>query len=422
MIMSRPHSRFIQRWYSTYASFDSSDWNYHSVVLPGKLAPFFPDEITILNYTAFFWPLWDSDGLRALYLEKTYDFSSNLGIHVWESAANKNLMKDMDDDVVMEIDNSLYCVLRPFLLDGQPDPRPDACQILAHSSRLDQLVGHWPLTLKPKKQINPAPAHDDSGNHLTGIVRNGQFTKDGVYLPGDASYLFLTMPTETSATSLTVSWWMKTSAKKNGKMAMVIQTSHGRIRVKTAVSPEKALTLQIDTVGRNDRWEWDSMEGADLRPSPYIIDKEYHHYSLVIDTKESQRNEPPIVFYIDGHVVSSNVNWVYPPQIGTIVKGIWFGSIEPLSDRYQNPWDNSVDLKAHYSDIHVWERGLSVNEVVEVYNSSKLKAVKKKERNKAQKTDKEVKQDTALEDATDGIENEDEDEELLWGADDQLDD
>ncbi|KAK9679281.1 hypothetical protein K7432_016336 [Basidiobolus ranarum] len=108
MMMARPHSNFIQRWYQTYRSFDG-DWNYHSVVLPGKLAPYFSNEITVLNHSAYFWPLWDSEGLRTLYLEKTYDFSANLGTHIWESAANKNLMKDIDENVIMEIDNSLYC-------------------------------------------------------------------------------------------------------------------------------------------------------------------------------------------------------------------------------------------------------------------------------------------------------------------------
>ena len=115
MIMARAGSSFLQRWYATYATFDQQDWNYHSVILPGKLAPHFADEITVLNHTAFFWPLWDTNGLRTMYLEKSYDFSGNLGTHIWESAASRHLMADLTKEVIMNIDNSLYCQLLPAL-------------------------------------------------------------------------------------------------------------------------------------------------------------------------------------------------------------------------------------------------------------------------------------------------------------------
>lgn len=139
MMMAKPNARFLQRYYATYSSFDSTQWNYHSVVLPAKLAPHFKDEITVLDYKAFFWPLWDSVGLRTLYLEKTYDFSDNLGIHIWESPSNKHLMQGVTEETMLNVDNSLYCILRPFVLNGRPDPRPNACRILAHSNRHDMM-------------------------------------------------------------------------------------------------------------------------------------------------------------------------------------------------------------------------------------------------------------------------------------------
>lgn len=139
MIMARPNAPFLQRWYATYATFDYSAWNYHSVILPGKLALQFDKEVTILNHTAYFWPLWDSNGLRTLYLEKTYDFASNFGTHIWESPANKHLMRGVTEQEIMEVDNSLYCQLRPFLLDGKPDSRQGSCDILAHTMRDDKL-------------------------------------------------------------------------------------------------------------------------------------------------------------------------------------------------------------------------------------------------------------------------------------------
>ncbi|KAK4513009.1 uncharacterized protein ATC70_003720 [Mucor velutinosus] len=431
MIMARPHSRFVQRWFATYALFDSAEWNYHSVILPGKLAPFFRNEITVLNHTAFFWPLWDSHGLRTLYLEKSYDFSANLGTHIWESAANKNLMKDIDEKVVMEIDNSLYCQIRPLLLDGKPDPRPRSCRILSHTERADKLIGHWSLkepTLAQRKETNPLPAQDDSGNDLNGLIRNGKYVDDSIYLSGDTSYIFLNMPTETSAKSMTVSWWMKTSSTSKDQMAMVIQTDNGRIYVSTHVLENGSLSFQVKTVRRNDQWEWAQIEDLALRPSPYAVDQEYHHYALVINDPKSNLGEPPIALYLDGYVASSSIHWTYPESIGSIVRGVWFGSIEPLNDRYQSPWDNSVNLQAYYREINIWEKGLSVAMVKDMVASthmtlttaSKKKASKSKT-NAATTTQAFSNEKSQLDQELEQEELE-EDEELLWGANDQLDD
>ncbi|KAI8074241.1 uncharacterized protein B0P05DRAFT_473209 [Gilbertella persicaria] len=409
VIMSRPHARFIQRWYATYASFDYNDWNYHSVVLPGKLAPYFNKEITVLNHTAFFWPLWDSHGLRTLYLEKSYDFSANLGTHIWESAANKNLMKDLSQKVIMEIDNSLYCQLRPFMLDGKPDPRPGSCRILSHSERIDQLVGYWPLFDQQAQEIDPLPAKDISGNHLNGLIRHGKYTDTGVYLSGDTSYLFLPMPTQTMAQLLTVSWWMKTATKQDGRMVMVVQTDHGRICI-TTHAIQNGLSLQVKTLQRNDAWAWTPVQDLHVRPSLYTVnDGQYHQYIFVIDHSANTRGQPALVLYMDGYVVASRVDWRLPPSMGSVVRGIWFGSIEPLNDKYQDPWDNSVSLEAEFRDIQIWERGLDVTEVVQHTNTT----------NKVSK--KKNKTSSIPSKSTNTNEPEQQDHEELW-VDDQLDD
>lgn len=432
MIMARPHSRFIQRWFATYALFDSAEWNYHSVILPGKLAPFFRKEITVLNHTAFFWPLWDSHGLRTLYLEKSYDFSANLGTHIWESAANKNLMKDVNEKVIMEIDNSLYCQIRPLLLDGKPDPRPRSCRILTHTERSDKLIGHWslkePLSIQ-RKETNPLPAEDDSGNDLAGLIRNGKYVDDSIYLSGDASYIFLNMPTETSAKSMTVSWWMKTSSRVSDQMAMVIQTDNGRIYVSTHILYNGALSFNVKTVRRNDQWEWAQIDDLKLTPSPYVVDEEYHHYALVINDQTNNFGEPPITLYMDGFVASSSVHWTYPENIGSVVRGVWFGSIEPLNDRYQSPWDNSVNLQAYYREINIWEKGLSVATIKDIITSTNITSKSAPANTTTKKKSKPTttaKQEFYNEKSELGQELEqeelEEDEELLWGADDQLDD
>ena len=62
VILAEPNAPFLCRWLEEYRSFRSKGndefWSEHSVILPQKLAREYPEEITILPYTAFFWPLW----------------------------------------------------------------------------------------------------------------------------------------------------------------------------------------------------------------------------------------------------------------------------------------------------------------------------------------------------------------------------
>ncbi|PFH59924.1 hypothetical protein XA68_11693 [Ophiocordyceps unilateralis] len=61
VILAKKGAPFLQRWYSLYDYFDPSLWNYHSVMLPAKLAAAYPDDICPLSPEAFFWPLWTDD-------------------------------------------------------------------------------------------------------------------------------------------------------------------------------------------------------------------------------------------------------------------------------------------------------------------------------------------------------------------------
>lgn len=56
VILARPGALFLQRWRSHYRTFDARRWNYHSVVLPWKLARNFPDDIHVADKYAFFYP------------------------------------------------------------------------------------------------------------------------------------------------------------------------------------------------------------------------------------------------------------------------------------------------------------------------------------------------------------------------------
>jgi hypothetical protein len=56
VILARPGVAFIRRWREEYRNFDSKRWNYHSVVLPWRLAQAHPDDIHVADKYAFFYP------------------------------------------------------------------------------------------------------------------------------------------------------------------------------------------------------------------------------------------------------------------------------------------------------------------------------------------------------------------------------
>ncbi|PHH65372.1 hypothetical protein CDD81_2476 [Ophiocordyceps australis] len=67
VILAKPGAPFVERWYRMYRDFDPTDWNYHSVLLPAKLAVQYPDDICPLSPAAFFWPLWTKDQVALMH-------------------------------------------------------------------------------------------------------------------------------------------------------------------------------------------------------------------------------------------------------------------------------------------------------------------------------------------------------------------
>ncbi|PHH91777.1 hypothetical protein CDD83_10345 [Cordyceps sp. RAO-2017] len=58
VILAKPGAPFLERWYNSYNRFDAREWNYHSVILPAKLADQHAAEVCKLPPAAFYWPLW----------------------------------------------------------------------------------------------------------------------------------------------------------------------------------------------------------------------------------------------------------------------------------------------------------------------------------------------------------------------------
>ena len=69
---------FIKRWLESYKTFDDSIWNYHSVKLPGKMSRLYPNDVTVLPRTAFFYPSWTPDDLRMLFDVKSSVYDVDL--------------------------------------------------------------------------------------------------------------------------------------------------------------------------------------------------------------------------------------------------------------------------------------------------------------------------------------------------------
>ncbi|GAB5590227.1 hypothetical protein Unana1_05127 [Umbelopsis nana] len=394
VILSRANAPFLQRWYETYKHFDQSQWNHHSVLLPRLLAARFSDEIRQLEYDAFFWPLWDKNGLRQLYLEQSYDFANNLGVHLWESAANKNLMKDITPQVIKEVDTSINCALRKFLPEWT-EPRNGACDITRTPLPQDEQIGHWPVELPPTSypMTNPFRVDDVSGNNLSGLARNAEVktTSDNgdslLYLNGKDSYIFLPMPTEVTLNHLTVSWWMtipKGYKKRSGTALMVqsdllkvyVQTqsalldmTHNGVYILNGIIPNLSedLGLGVRTIQTADYSAKDEAIRSNLNvdPSPTDVnDGIEHHYALTINVKEGR-----LVVYQDGYVLMSNTRWRPPADANhpkDILRGLWFGSPEPEDSNYQDTWETKHSLAGWWRRIQVWNRELSPEQIADL--------------------------------------------------------
>lgn len=65
VILSEPNAPFLDLWIESYRDFDQELWNYHSVLLPYRLAQAYPHLINVVDEYAFFFPLYD-DPLSSL--------------------------------------------------------------------------------------------------------------------------------------------------------------------------------------------------------------------------------------------------------------------------------------------------------------------------------------------------------------------
>lgn len=106
VILSEVNSVFANQWLLGFNdSFKggppgSDTWCTHSVHYPLWLSKQIPEEITILNHDAFFWPLYHQSHMEAMFVQN-HVFSNAYSHHLWESSGKQYLD-------VLTIDNVLH--------------------------------------------------------------------------------------------------------------------------------------------------------------------------------------------------------------------------------------------------------------------------------------------------------------------------
>jgi hypothetical protein len=119
VMLAEPNAPFLRRWLSEYRSFRSRGeddfWSEHSVKIPQLIASRHPTEVTVLPYTAFFWPLWTKEHLSWIFdsrepipLEKSYC------THLWE-ALSWDYVDGLTPGMVRATETNFYGWARPLL-------------------------------------------------------------------------------------------------------------------------------------------------------------------------------------------------------------------------------------------------------------------------------------------------------------------
>ena len=133
VIVAKKHAPFIERWLVEYESFDEQDWNWHSVVLPKRLAKQHPKEVCTLSPTAFFWPLWTESHVD--YMHKTLSkdearelevrvhknegalYEDQLVYHAWSHNSFERYVERLTPDIIRDEDTRFNILMRRFLPD-----------------------------------------------------------------------------------------------------------------------------------------------------------------------------------------------------------------------------------------------------------------------------------------------------------------
>ena len=120
VILAEPDAPFLNKWYEEYRWFRSKGrdqyWSEHSVRVPLRLSKTYPDELTILNHKAFYWPLWTHDHLEMIYgSPPPTEERATLANHLWETYAWEKYLEQLTPGRVRSIESNFHRWARPFV-------------------------------------------------------------------------------------------------------------------------------------------------------------------------------------------------------------------------------------------------------------------------------------------------------------------
>lgn len=120
VICAEAQAPFITRWYAEYRTFRPKGpdhyWDEHSARVPLRLSKKFPEEITVLPPTAFFWPTWEKEGLERIFTSvEPISAPVRYANHLWETSAWDRFLVDLTPGRVRRVDSNFHFWVRSMV-------------------------------------------------------------------------------------------------------------------------------------------------------------------------------------------------------------------------------------------------------------------------------------------------------------------
>ncbi len=151
IILAEPNAPFLLRWHKEYRTFRGDGdrhWDEHSVVLPLHLSRRFPQEVNVLPFDAFFYPLWTAAHVDWVFNSiQPIDLSRTYANHFWESRSWRYIDRLTPGDV-RSIDTNFHRWARPYVADladdfGASAPMPFASRRPSRAFLLRERALQW---------------------------------------------------------------------------------------------------------------------------------------------------------------------------------------------------------------------------------------------------------------------------------------
>ena len=118
VLLSEKGSSFVSKWLMSYTSFRSKGkdkyWNEHSGIISRRLSKENADLLNIAGPRAFHFPLYDKQGLTALF-EELHSYPEAYIHHVWESFSWEKYLSKLTPEIIKTTDTTYNCYARKFL-------------------------------------------------------------------------------------------------------------------------------------------------------------------------------------------------------------------------------------------------------------------------------------------------------------------